>query len=67
LSDVTFVDEHGERLLVEMRKAGAEFVALGVATKHLIENLRTRGGRPLRRLVGPAENNCREHEKERIL
>ena len=33
LSDVTFIDESGERLLAEMRCAGVEFVAAGVETK----------------------------------
>ena len=35
LSDVVFVDEQGERLLLEMRSAGVESVAAGVETKHL--------------------------------
>ena len=52
LSDVTFVDEKGERLLAEMRSAGVEFVATGVETKHLLQNLKSRGERPLRRLIG---------------
>jgi hypothetical protein len=52
LSDVTFVDENGERLLAEMRNAGVEFVATGVETKHLLQNLKSKGERPLRRLIG---------------
>jgi hypothetical protein len=40
LNDVTFIDENGEGLLSEMRSAGVEFVAAGVETKHLIENLK---------------------------
>jgi hypothetical protein len=52
LSDVTFIDEDGEKLLSEMRTAGVEFVATGVETKHLLENLKGRGERPLRRMVG---------------
>lgn len=51
LSDVTFIDENGERLLSEMRSAGVEFVATGIETKHLIENLKGEGERTLRRLV----------------
>jgi len=39
LSDVTFIDESGEKLLAEMRRSGAELVAAGVATRHLLENL----------------------------
>jgi hypothetical protein len=53
LSDVTFIDEDGERLLSEMRGAGVEFVATGIETKHLLQNLKSRGERPLRRLIGP--------------
>jgi hypothetical protein len=52
LSDVTFVDENGERLLAEMRSAGVEFIATGVETKHLLQNLKSEGERPLRRLIG---------------
>ena len=52
LSDVTFIDERGERLLSEMFRAGVEFVAAGVETKHLLENLKAKGERPLRRSVG---------------
>ena len=39
LSDVTLIDESGEKLLAEMRSGGAQFVAAGIATKHLLENL----------------------------
>jgi hypothetical protein len=39
LRDVTFIDESGEELLWEMRSGGVEFVAAGVATKHLVESL----------------------------
>jgi hypothetical protein len=39
LSDVTLIDESGERLLAEIRDSGAEFVAAGIATRHLLENL----------------------------
>jgi hypothetical protein len=51
LSDVTFIDENGERLLSEMRGAGVEFVATGIETKHLLQNLKSRGERPLRRSI----------------
>jgi|SRR5579871_5789130 len=51
LSDVTFIDESGEKLLAEMRGAGVEFVATGVETRHLIENLKSNGEKTLRRLV----------------
>jgi anti-anti-sigma regulatory factor len=39
LSDVTFIDESGEKLLAELRSSGAELVAAGVATRHVLENL----------------------------
>jgi len=51
LSDVTFIDEAGERLLADMQSAGTEFVATGVENKHLLENLKEKGKRPLRRLM----------------
>ena len=52
LSDVTFIDEDGERLLADMRIAGVEFVAAGVETRHLLDNLQEQGEKPLRRLIG---------------
>jgi len=53
LSDVTFIDESGERLLSEMRSAGAEFLAAGVDTRHLLKNLEAEGERPVRRFLTP--------------
>jgi hypothetical protein len=53
LSDVTFIDESGEKLLLEMRTGGTEFVARGVDTKYLLDNLRAKGERALRRFIGP--------------
>ena len=52
LSDVTFIDENGEGLLSDMRSRGVEFVATGIETKDLLENLKGQGERPLRRLIG---------------
>ena len=57
LSDVTFIDESGEKLLSEMRTDGAEFIAAGVETKHLLKNLKGKGERPLRRFIGPPTNH----------
>jgi hypothetical protein len=51
LTDVTFIDESGERLLAEMRHGGVEFFATGVDTRDLLENLTRKGVRTLRRLV----------------
>jgi len=52
LSEVTFIDEAGERLLSDMQGAGAKFVATGVETKHLVRSLTVAGKKPLRRLIG---------------
>jgi hypothetical protein len=55
LSDVTLIDGSGENLLAEMRNSGAEFVAAGVATRHLLENLCAPGqasGTTVRRSAG---------------
>lgn len=43
LNDVTFVDEAGEKLLVEMQAEGTEFIAAGVENKHLISGLGKKG------------------------
>ena len=37
VSGVTFVDLDGERVLAAMMKDGAEFIATGVYTKHILE------------------------------
>jgi ABC-type transporter Mla MlaB component len=58
LNDVTFIDESGEKLLSEMVSDGAEFIATGVETKHLLKNLKGKGERPLRRFIGPPANHC---------
>ena len=39
LSEVTLIDSQGERLLRTMRRAGAELVACGVYTKHVVEDI----------------------------
>jgi anti-anti-sigma regulatory factor len=49
LSDVTLIDDSGEGLLSELRDEGAELVACGMYTKHLIENLKSREKPPFRR------------------
>ena len=58
LSDVTFIDESGEKLLSEMGNEGAEFIAAGVETKHLLKDLKDKGERPLRRFIGGPANEC---------
>ena len=42
LDDVTLIDKKGEGLLEELKDEGAEFVARGVYTKHLLENLKSK-------------------------
>ena len=44
----------------EMRRGGAEFVAGGVETKHLLKNLKAKGERPLRRFIGPWADCCQK-------
>ena len=39
LSDVTHIDKSGEKLLGELKCEGAEFVAKGMYTRHLLDNL----------------------------
>jgi len=46
LRDVTLIDESGEGLLGELMNEGAEFVAKGVYTKHLLENLKNNNEEP---------------------
>jgi anti-anti-sigma regulatory factor len=37
LSDVTFIDEKGVRLLRAMSKRGAQFIATGIYIKHVLQ------------------------------
>jgi hypothetical protein len=39
LKEVTFIDQAGEKLLAEMRGAGAKLIATGVEHQHLIATL----------------------------
>lgn len=41
LNDVTYIDQAGERLLRALCRKGAELVATGIYTKHLIEKVKT--------------------------
>ena len=59
LRDVTFIDDSGERLLDRMRHEGAEFVASGVDTKDVLENLADAGSRPLRRFLAYLTDECK--------
>ena len=62
LTDVTFIDEAGERLLADMQRAGTEFVATGVENKHLLASLKDQGKRPLRRLMEHLGAGCGKPE-----
>jgi hypothetical protein len=42
LNEVSFIDKRGERLLRAICKKGAELVANGMYTKHVIEKVKTR-------------------------
>jgi anti-anti-sigma regulatory factor len=52
VSDVTFVDLDGERVLAAMMRDGAKFIATGVYTKHLLETLEKQRQRWIRRFTG---------------
>jgi anti-anti-sigma regulatory factor len=52
VSDVTFVDLEGERVLAKMMRDGAKFLATGVYTKHVLEMLEKRRQRWIRKLIG---------------
>jgi hypothetical protein len=52
VSGVTFVDLDGERVLAAMMNDGAEFIASGVYTKHILEILEKRRQRWIRKLLG---------------
>ena len=43
LNDVTLIDKSGERLLRAMSKKGAQLIANGIYTKHLLDKLKTTG------------------------
>jgi anti-anti-sigma regulatory factor len=61
LTDVTFVDEAGARVLCAMKDAGVRFVATGVDTKHLLEDLKCKQAPPLRRCLSwLASDKCRK-------
>lgn len=60
LTDVTFIDDAGERLLAEMKHAGTEFIAAGVDNTHLIATLNEEQRRPVRRRVEDLNAGCEE-------
>jgi anti-anti-sigma regulatory factor len=52
VNGVTFVDLDGERVLAAMMKDGAEFIATGVYTKHVLDILEKRRQRWIRKFIG---------------
>jgi hypothetical protein len=61
LSEVTFVDEAGARVLCAMKEAGVRFVARGVDTKHLLDGLKCKEAPPLRRCLSwLSKDACRK-------
>jgi hypothetical protein len=65
LSGVTFIDENGEGLLTDMREAGVSFIAGGVETQHVIDNLKVNGEKHLRRMMGLAPCNGESQDEGR--
>ena len=39
LTAVTFIDKSGEKVLTELSKEGAELIATGVYTRHVVHNI----------------------------
>ncbi len=58
LSEVTFIDESGEKLLRQMHSEGAEFVAAGIDTKHVVEHLEAEDRQPLRMFMAHLADRC---------
>ena len=58
LSDVTSIDERGERLLREMKEDGVRFVARGVDMRHILSHLRSKAKPPLRRSLAHLDRGC---------
>jgi anti-anti-sigma regulatory factor len=42
LRGVTFIDKCGEKVLAKLSKGGAEFIATGVYTRHLVHTITTK-------------------------
>jgi anti-anti-sigma regulatory factor len=65
LTNVTFVDEAGARVLCAMKDAGVRFVATGVDTKHLLDELKRKTAPPLRRCLSWLASDACRKDKER--
>lgn len=51
LSAVTSIDEEGQRLLRAMSQEHPQFIATGLPVKHVLEQLKPRGKRGLRKFI----------------
>jgi hypothetical protein len=61
LTDVTFIDEDGARVLCAMKESGVRFVARGVDTQYLLDDLKRKTAPPMRRCLSwLASNKCRK-------
>lgn len=58
LSDVTSIDERGEKLLRAMKADGTRFVARGVAMRHILCHLQSKAKPSLRRSLAHLERDC---------
>jgi RND family efflux transporter MFP subunit len=52
LNEVTFIDKSGERVLRKLAKDGAQFIATGIYTKHILKQLNVRRKRGSSNLLG---------------
>ena len=57
LKEVTFIDQDGEKLLAEMRRAGAELIATGVECQYLLTTLGNRKSPSARGKAPQGEKN----------
>jgi anti-anti-sigma regulatory factor len=65
LTDVTFIDEAGARVLLAMKEAGVKFIAGGVDTKHLLDDLKRKTAPPLRRCLSWMSCDAPKKETEK--
>ena len=63
LTDVTFIDEAGAKVLCAMKESGVKFIAAGVDTKHLLDDLKRKTQPPLRRCLSFL-TSCSSHRKD---
>jgi hypothetical protein len=58
VEDVVWVDDEGERLLLQMKSEGSEVVASGVYMKHLLDSLNERQGQGRSRVNDVSQSNA---------